>query len=90
MKDVLGNQGSFIGPNVLQPKGYLPRPCIMGDYGFQNNCAWDLSTNVDTLTVDDFDKQTLSDVYLPGMPPLNNCSNQGCPGFTCKISNYCT
>ena len=89
VKDALGAEGSFLTPGVNEPAGFLPRPCIMGDFNVGNNCGWTLDTNVEMLNVSEFNAQILYYTYLPGLPPKSNCSDQGCPGYPCNVHPVC-
>ena len=77
--------------DVEEKAGYLPRPCIMGDYNQGNHCGFALGTNITTaLNYSDFVTQSPYGVILPGYPPYNNCSMQGCPGFPCGHTFACS
>ena len=87
--DALGAGNSFLTPGTNEPRGFLPRPCIMGDFNVANNCGWVLGTDIENLTVQDFAPINLYYTYLPGMPPYSNCSQQGCPGHPCNVHPIC-
>ena len=76
--------------NVYEQAGYLPRPCIMGDVNQGNHCGYALGTNITaTLNYSDFVTQSPYGVILPGYPPYNDCTAQGCPNFACGRSTAC-
>eukprot|EP01083_Nonionella_stella_P250962 866412_1 len=87
--DTLGPKGSFLAPGSNEPAGFLPRPCIMGNFNVANNCGWTLGVDIDSLNVSSFDAQTLYYAFLPGLPPNSNCSLQGCPGHPCNVHPVC-
>ena len=85
--DTLGTNASYLGPNDKEPRGYLPRPCILGTYSHGNNCGFDLGIPVSNLNVTSFNDQSGSYDFFAGIPPAGNCSLQGCPGLN-KCSQY--
>ena len=75
--------------NVEEEMGYLPIPCIVGDYGMGNECGYSLGTNITMTNYSIFAGQSISYAILPGMPPFNNCTQQGCPTLPCGSSPVC-
>ena len=65
-------------------EGYLPRPCIVGDYNLGNVCGYDLNTDLTTINVSAFADANIYASVLPGLPPKGNCTDQGCPGLSCQ------
>lgn len=75
--------GTNLASNVYEPKGYLPRPCILGTFNLGNICGWDASINTTTLKASDFSSQSIYQSALPGLPPDGSCSKQGCGSVQC-------
>ena len=77
--------GTVLSANDLQMQGYLPRPCIIGDFNLGNICGYDLSSNIDpsSISVTDIASQSIYSSMLPGLPPKGDCENQGCLGYSC-------
>eukprot|EP01121_Diplochlamys_sp_Union-15-3_P007755 TRINITY_DN1999_c0_g1_i1.p1 TRINITY_DN1999_c0_g1~~TRINITY_DN1999_c0_g1_i1.p1 ORF type:complete len:541 (+),score=94.32 TRINITY_DN1999_c0_g1_i1:32-1624(+) len=73
-----------INKNDPQPAGFLPRPCIVGQFNLGDICGYDLSVDVRSLNYQDIIAQSLYDSILPGMPPKGNCTAQGCEGYPCQ------
>eukprot|EP00486_Rosalina_sp_Unknown_P007300 CAMPEP_0201572168 /NCGR_PEP_ID=MMETSP0190_2-20130828/15286_1 /ASSEMBLY_ACC=CAM_ASM_000263 /TAXON_ID=37353 /ORGANISM="Rosalina sp." /LENGTH=497 /DNA_ID=CAMNT_0047997597 /DNA_START=116 /DNA_END=1609 /DNA_ORIENTATION=- len=76
-------------PNVEEQMGYLPRPCIMGDYNLQGFCGLDLNISVDSVSYEVFGGDSIYQSVLPGMPPMGACHSQGCPSHPCGTSTLC-
>jgi hypothetical protein len=74
-----------IAPTDPQPQGFLPRPCIVGDFGIGKMCGYDLNINVENLKYNVFASQELNAATLPGLPPLGSCNEQGCDGYNCTL-----
>ena len=70
----------------MEEAGYLPRPCIMGNYNMGKFCGYDLNIDVNQLSYLNFSAQSLYSSILPGLPPRGNCTLQGCAsvGFECS------
>ena len=76
--------------NVEELMGYLPRPCIMGDFNMGNHCGYPLGLNVTAqLNYTDFVGQNPYSAVLPGIPPYDNCTLQGCPSIQCGYTSVC-
>jgi len=86
---VLDNNSDKIGKSQPQGEGFLPRPCIVGEFNIGNLCGYDLAYDVTTLSYTSFGSQDLYNSSLPGLPPRGNCASQGCPGYTCEVSDAC-
>eukprot|EP01124_Arcella_intermedia_P029203 TRINITY_DN6109_c0_g1_i1.p1 TRINITY_DN6109_c0_g1~~TRINITY_DN6109_c0_g1_i1.p1 ORF type:complete len:526 (+),score=81.68 TRINITY_DN6109_c0_g1_i1:13-1590(+) len=67
-----------------QPMGFLPRPCIVGEFNLGGLCGYDLATGIETINYADIISQSLYDSILPGLPPLGHCGGQGCAGYPCQ------
>ena len=79
-----------VSPNVMEIKGYLPRPCIMGNYNIGNHCGFSYNTSILSLPYTDFNGQSAYSVILPGLPSINNdCTKQGCPTINCGFTYAC-
>lgn len=78
------NSPNNINRADVQVQGFLPRPCIVGQFNLGGICGYDLSVNVTSLTVNEIISQSLYDSILPGLPPSGNCTAQGCPGTACQ------
>ena len=76
--------GAFLTSDEYQDEGYLPRPCIMGDYNLGGICGYDLEDRLSSIAVSDITSQSMYDSILPGIPPNGSCTDQGCPGTTCQ------
>jgi hypothetical protein len=72
-----------------QPEGFLPKPCIVGEFNIGNNCGYDLAQDITTLPYSAFGPQDLYHSVLPGLPPKGNCSFQGCAAYSCSNSPPC-
>eukprot|EP01084_Bolivina_argentea_P161867 281715_1 len=90
VKDVQKDSTSVnVEPTVHEKNGYLPRPCIMGDYNLQAFCGLDLSTDITTVNYTVFATNSIYQSVLPGMPPKGSCKQQGCPTHPCNSSPLC-
>lgn len=91
VQDTLPNV--HLNGTAYEPQGYLPRPCIVGQFGLGNYCGYPLGTNMSTLDKDwnSFWNQSVGISVLPGLPPVSTpqeCVLQTCPGYdACNISN---
>ena len=68
-------------------KGFLPKPCIVPDFGMGDSCGWPLGTNLSALPWVSLWNQSVGESVLPGLPPAgppSACYSQACPGFTCS------
>eukprot|EP00483_Globobulimina_turgida_P008236 UN08252 len=100
-REVVNNSNPIVQDNQIDPSsvnvestvfeknGYLPRPCIMGDYNTGNHCGWDLAVNVTSLNYSDFISQSIYGIKLPGFPTYGNCTLQGCPTHPCGFTDIC-
>ena len=88
VKDV--QQDINVLPNVEEQMGYLPRPCIMGDYNLQSFCGLDLNTSSNTVNYTIFASESIYQSVLPGIPPMGSCHQQGCPSHPCGTSALCS
>ena len=68
--------GIQLQPTDMEQAGYLPRPCIMGNYNLGKFCGYDLETNVSQLSYLNFSSQSIYSSILPGLPPNGNCTLQ--------------
>ena len=78
-----------VAPTVEEQRGYLPRPCIMGDYNLGTECGLDLNTSAATLNYTLFAAESIYSSVLPGVPPRGSCHQQGCPSRPCGTSSMC-
>ena len=79
-----------IAVNYTEVKGFLPKPCIVPDFGMGAACGWPLGYNISTLPFNSMWNQTVGDSVLPGLPPSgppSACYLQACPGFSCSNSS---
>lgn len=74
--------------------GYLPRPCIVGQFGLGGYCGYPLGTNQSYLDTqfNSFWNQSQGNSVLPGLPPSSSgpdasCSLQACPGWECNVTS---
>ncbi len=83
VQDVLG-PGVYLNATAHEPRGYLPRPCIIDGLNLGNYCGWPLGFNTSLLPWNSMWNQTLYTSVLPGLPPSgpqDTCYEQTCPGF---------
>jgi hypothetical protein len=76
-----------IGVNDTEVKGFLPRPCIVPNFGMGSSCGWPLGANVSRLPSVSMWNQSVGESVLPGLPPMgppSACYEQACPGYTCS------
>ena len=76
-----------IGLNDTEVKGFLPRPCIVPNFGMGGSCGWPLGANVSKLPWVSMWNQSVGESVLPGLPPMgppSACYEQACPGYTCS------
>ena len=78
--------GETLAPDETEDAGYLPRPCIQGEYNIGDICGWDedISTTSGIITVYNLTNQSIYDGFLPGLPPNGTCSAQGCANIECQ------
>ena len=79
-----------VEPTVEEQAGYLPRPCIMGNYNLGTMCGLDLNASIDSVNYTLFASQSINSAVLPGIPPQASCREQGCPSHPCGASAMCT
>ncbi len=89
--------GVHLNASAYEPEGYLPRPCIVGQFNIGGFCGWPLGTNASTVARgwNSLWNQTVFESVLPGLPPSAAspaaaaaaaagtplCVLQTCPGF---------
>lgn len=81
--------GVHLNGTAAEPKGYLPRPCIVGQFGLGGYCGYPLGTNSSMWDKDwnSFWNGTQGNSVLPGLPPSQaSCTLQACPGWTCNTT----
>ena len=62
-----------VSPTVEEELGYLPRPCIMGDYNLQAFCGLDSNSSVNIVNYTVFASESIYQSVLPGMLPSHPC-----------------
>jgi len=75
--------GQNLDNKAYEPKGYLPRPCILGTFNLGDICGWDDKIETTSLKSTDFSAQSIYQSYLPGLPPDGSCTKQGCGSHQC-------
>jgi hypothetical protein len=81
---------SDIGVGAFEVKGFLPRPCIVPDFGMGDACGWPLNFNSSALPFNSLWNQSVGESVLPGLPPAgppSACFAQACPGFACSADS---
>lgn len=79
-----------IGVNATEVKGFLPKPCIVPEFGMGDSCGWPLGFNTSLLPWNSLWNQSVGESVLPGLPPAgppSACYSQACPGYTCSNSS---
>ena len=75
--------GVHLNATAYEPAGYLPRPCIVGEF-IGNYCGYPLGTPVPNGDWNSMWNQSVFESVLPGLPPggpPTACFQQTCPGF---------
>lgn len=81
-----------LNSTAYEPQGYLPRPCIVGQFGLGGYCGYPLGTNM-SVVGKDFNSLwngTQANSVLPGLPPsgpASGCTLQACPGWECNTTS---
>ncbi len=81
---------SKIGVDDYEVKGFLPKPCIVPNFGMGGACGWPLGFNNSKLPFNSLWNQSVGDSVLPGLPPAgppSACYQQACPGYSCSNSS---
>ena len=81
---------SKIGVDDYEVKGFLPKPCIVPNFGMGGACGWPLGFNNSELPWNSMWNQSVGDSVLPGLPPAgppSACYEQACPGYSCSNSS---
>lgn len=91
VKDVQSDTNSInLAPTIKEEMGYLPRPCIMGNFNMGTACGLDLNKSVELVNYTVFAAESIYSAALPGVPPMGGCHQQGCPAHPCSTSPLCT
>jgi hypothetical protein len=78
---------SKINVTDYEVEGFLPRPCIVPNFGMGDACGWPLGFNISKLPWNSMWNQSVSDSVLPGLPPSgapSACLQQACPEYACS------
>lgn len=79
-----------INASALEVKGFLPRPCIVPNFGMGDACGWPLNTSSSALPWVSLWNQSVGESVLPGLPPNGppqSCTQQACPGYECSTDS---
>ncbi len=77
---------SKIAPGDYEVPGFLPKPCIVPQFGMGSACGWPLGSNVSRLPFNSLWNSSVGESVLPGLPPSgppSACFLQACPGYEC-------
>jgi hypothetical protein len=91
VQDVLG--AVALNSTAYEPKGYLPRPCLVPNMGMGDSCGWPLGFNTSDLDWNALWNSSIYDSVLPGLPPSgppSSCFEQTCEGFAPCLPNSST
>lgn len=85
---VVQDAGNHSAINVtdIEVQGFLPRPCIVPNFGLGSACGWPLGTPTPDLNWVSMWNQSLGESVLPGLPPSGapaSCTQQACEAYEC-------
>jgi len=78
---------SKINVTDYEVEGFLPRPCIVPNFGMGDSCGWPLGFNISKLPWNSMWNQTVGESVLPGLPPSgipSSCLLQACEDYSCS------
>ena len=78
---------SKINVTDYEVEGFLPRPCIVPNFGMGDSCGWPLGFNISKIPWNSMWNQSVANSVLPGLPPSGSpseCLEQACPDYACS------
>jgi hypothetical protein len=87
---VQDNPTTSLNSTAYEVQGFLPRPCIVGQFGLGDYCGYPLNTSFNDMNWVSFWNSSQGTAVLPGLPPAgppSACLLQACPGYTCQTTS---